>query len=217
MIQMTSGPGRRRTAGVALVAVVLCLVGCSDDSSDDNASTGSGDAASTSTPDASGPDSSGSDASSRPGGDSAVRLEKAGGIALEQVPNSTVTSIESENQGTQWEVQVVTADGVEWEMDVSATDGSVVSGPTRQDDDAEDRAKHQDRVKAAKLDYQEAAEALRAEVPDAKVAEINLDTHRGTTVWEGDLFEADGTKHEVKIDAASGEVVVSLVDDDDDD
>lgn len=132
-------------------------------------------------------------------------LDAAGAAALKAVPDSTLISIETEGNG--WEVQTVTSDGTEHELLVSADGSSIIRNDTKQED-AEDKAKHQERVKAAKLDYRQAAQKMRSAVPNAQITELNLDTWRGTTVWEGDMYTSDGTKHSVKIDAASGEVLM---------
>ncbi|WP_157963889.1 PepSY domain-containing protein [Actinocorallia populi] len=132
-------------------------------------------------------------------------LDAAGAAALKAVPNSTLISIETEGSG--WEVQTVTADGTEHELMVNADGSQIIRNDTKQED-AEDKAKHQERVKAAKIDYSEAAQKMHSAVPNAQITELNLDTWRGTTVWEGDLQTSDGAKHSVKIDAGSGKVLL---------
>ncbi|MGO2683398.1 PepSY domain-containing protein [Microbacterium sp.] len=52
----------------------------------------------------------------------------------------------------------------------------------------------------------EAAEAMSDAVPDGTIIELNLDDEAGPTVWEGDVIEGSGAKHEVQIDAADGSV-----------
>ncbi len=164
--------------------------------------------------------SASSDNGSEPGastsksGSQGVSLEDAGDAALKEVSDGTVISIESEVNDTRWEVQVVTSDGTEHEISISAEDGSVIGSPSKEGDDAQDKKKHQDRVATAKLDFKEAAEKLRDAVPDARITELNLDDEKGTTVWEGDLIDGDGAKHEVQIDAASGDVLTNSKDSD---
>ena len=128
-----------------------------------------------------------------------------------------MTSIETKRGGTRWNAQVVTPDGFEHELRIDGDGGSVLRGPTKEDDDAADRAEHKARVKAAKLDYATAAEKVVAAVPGARIVELNLDDRRGRTVWEADLVGPDGTKHEVKLDAASGAVVSKITGTHDDD
>ncbi|WP_049563611.1 PepSY domain-containing protein [Nonomuraea sp. SBT364] len=136
-------------------------------------------------------------------------LKKAGDAALAAVPNSTLISIESEEDGKIWEVQVVDGQGAEQQMDIDATTGQVVNGPTAEESDAEDKAKHLERVKAAKLSYAQAADKIAASVPEGRITELNLDSSKDKTVWESDVVTPDGTKHEVTVDAASGEVTKS--------
>ncbi|MGP4098757.1 PepSY domain-containing protein [Nonomuraea sp. KM90] len=131
-------------------------------------------------------------------------LKQAAQAALAAVPGSTLISIETEQDGRIWEVQVVGKDGTEHQMDVES--GKVVSGPTTEEEDAEDKAKHRERVAAATLDYAQAADKIAATVPEGRVTELNLDMEQGKTVWESDVVTPDGTKHEVVLDAATGTV-----------
>ena len=43
-------------------------------------------------------------------------------------------------------------------------------------------------------------------VPGGRITELNLDDEAGRTVWEADVFDESQVKHEVAIDAVSGEV-----------
>ncbi|MEV0993936.1 PepSY domain-containing protein [Nonomuraea sp. NPDC050202] len=131
-------------------------------------------------------------------------LKQAAQAALDAVPGSTLISIETEENGRLWEVQVVGEDGTEHQLDVES--GKVVSGPTTEQEDNADKAKHRARVSAAKLDYAQAADKIAAAVPEGRVTELNLDTEQGKTVWEADVIAPDGTKHEVAVDAATGAV-----------
>ncbi|MGR6921416.1 PepSY domain-containing protein [[Actinomadura] parvosata] len=131
-------------------------------------------------------------------------LKQAARAALGAVPGSTLVSIETEENGRLWEVQVVGQDGTEHQLDVES--GKVVGGPTTEEEDAADKAKHRARVSAAKLDYAQAADKIAAAVPEGRITELNLDTEQGKTVWEADVLAPGGTKHEVAIDAATGTV-----------
>lgn len=150
------------------------------------------------------PSSSDSDASASDSNNEA--LLAAAKTALDAVPDSTVISIETEHNDTQWEVEVVTADGTEYEVEVSGDGKQVVSGPHEESDDAKDKAKHRDRVAAAKLSYADAVTAITDAVP-GRITELNIDTEDGVTVWEADVIDADNVKHEVSIDAATGKVL----------
>lgn len=125
---------------------------------------------------------------------------------------STLISIESEDKGAAWEAQVVTPEGVEHEMDLSATDASVTRGPTTDEEDASDRAKHQRRLKDASVDYREAVDALDGTVQNGVITELNLDTWDGKTVWEADVNDPSGTKHEVKVDAGNAKILSDRAD-----
>ncbi|WP_326548962.1 PepSY domain-containing protein [Mycolicibacterium sp. ND9-15] len=133
-------------------------------------------------------------------------LRRAASTATAAVPDSTVVSIEKERDG-RWEIQVVTADGSEHEMDVSSDGAAVTMGPTAKIEDEADKAKHRDRVQAARVDYRVAADKVLSEVPNGTITELNLDSNNGTTVWEADVVDGSQTKHEVTIDAASGQVL----------
>jgi uncharacterized membrane protein YkoI len=122
------------------------------------------------------------------------------------VPGSTVSSIETERDDTQWEVQVITTDGVEHEVEVSADGTQVLSGPLAKPEDAKDTAKHRSRIQAAKLDFRAAVDAV-AKAVDGRITELNLDDRDGTTVWEADVVDPANTLHEVSVDAATGSVV----------
>ncbi|WP_286137560.1 PepSY domain-containing protein [Mycobacterium sp. IS-3022] len=133
-------------------------------------------------------------------------LRRAGSTATAAVPDSTLISIETERDG-RWEVQVVTADGTEHEMDISNDGATVTMGPTAKTEDEADKAKHRDRVQAAQVDYQAAADKILAEVANGTITELNLDGNNGKTVWEADVIDDSQAKHEVTIDAGSGQVL----------
>ena len=137
-------------------------------------------------------------------------LLAAGATAEKAVSGSTLISIELESDG--WEAQVVTADGVEHELTVAADGRTVTSGPTKDDEDAADRAKHRQRLADSSVDYQQAVEAVSAAVPKGKIRELDLDTWKGTVVWEADVIDGSGTKREVKVDGSSGKVVFNQID-----
>ncbi|WP_022887378.1 PepSY domain-containing protein [Glaciibacter superstes] len=141
------------------------------------------------------------------GSESQEALLSAGERALTEVPDSTVTAIDSERNGTVWEVHVVTSDGTEYEMDISADGSELVSGPTADADDAEDKAEHLNQVNAAAIDYREAAKRMLAAVPGGRITELELDSEHGKTVWEADVIDKSGAKHSIQIDAGDGSVL----------
>ncbi|PTR31568.1 peptidase YpeB-like protein [Rhodococcus sp. OK519] len=198
---------RTRTTAFALAgAALVALAGCGndDDSSHDTTTNTTTSVAGSSVPNSSVPNSSGS-GSAAP---STQALERAGATAVAAVPGSVLISIESEHDQT-WEAQVVTSDGVEHHVDVSADGATVIGAPRIDNEDESDRAKHRDRVQAATLDYTAAAAAVLTAVQGGSITELNLDNDNGTTVWEADVIDGAGTKHEVTIDAATGQVLAN--------
>ncbi|PQM48594.1 hypothetical protein C1Y40_01190 [Mycobacterium talmoniae] len=119
------------------------------------------------------------------------------------MPDSTVVSIETDNLDTQWEVEVVTADGTKQEVKVSADGSEVTDGPHKK---FGSKTKHRELVDAAKLDYRQAVDKVTQAVP-GRITELDLDTEDGVTVWEADVHDSGDAKHEVSIDAGSGDVV----------
>ncbi|MFI9590960.1 PepSY domain-containing protein [Nonomuraea sp. NPDC052265] len=145
--------------------------------------------------------SPGSTSMMKPG---AGELKEAAKVAMAAVPGSKVVSVESKENGKIWEVEVVGSDGTEHQMDVES--GKVVKGPMAKQEDEQEKAKMRTRISEAKLDYAQAADKIAAAVPEGRVTELKLDTENGKTVWKSDVMTPDGTKHEVMVDAATGEL-----------
>ncbi len=152
-----------------------------------------------------------------PGAGSSMDLEEAAALAVKAVDDSSLLTIETAPGRTIWEATVVTRDGTEHEMLIAMSDGSLVDGPTKKADDAEDKADNRALVAGAELDYREAARAISDVVGGAKLMELNLDTQNRLTTWEGDLFPTDGIRYTVTIDARSGDVLEKDADAEDDD
>ncbi|WP_412161333.1 PepSY domain-containing protein [Curtobacterium flaccumfaciens] len=214
-------PSARRIAAFAALPIVaaLALTGCaSDDSDDDNGSAGSGsgsvgssatDSAGTGTGTGTGTSSSGSASAG-----SNKALLAAVATARGEVGSGTVISVEQEQGASAYEVLAVTKDGTEHEVHTDA-DGSAVAGtPQTEAADADDKAEHERFVAAADLSVKQAVDALQ-DLHAGTVTELGLDDHVGTVVWEGDVLDSSGTKHSVRIDAGSGDVVTDRVDTDD--
>ena len=210
-MQTTTKTTARRIALLTALPLVgaLALTGCSsdDDDRDDVA------APAASAPAASAPSvaSDGSSSAAATGNDA---LPTAAATARKAVGSGTVTAIEQEAGGTSWEVLVVTADGREQEVHVDADGRRTTAGPTKETSDADDVAEAKRFVGAADLSVAQAASALTKTV-SGTVTELGLDDHAGTVVWEGDVRDDAGTKHSIRIDAGSGEVVTNTVDTDD--
>lgn len=211
-MQTTTKTTARRIALLSALPLVgaLALAGCAGDDDRDDTAAPAASAPSVTATDGStsGSTGSGTDAA---GNDA---LGAAAETAREAVGSGTVTSIEQEAGGTSWEVLVVTADGNEQEVHVAADGERATAGPTKETSDAEDVAENQRFVDAADLSVAQAASTLVETVPGT-VTELGLDDHAGTVVWEGDVRDDAGTKHSIRIDAGSGEVVTNTVDTDD--
>src|SRR5699024_1487380 len=122
------------------VALGAGIAGCDDDSGGSDGSadgqpsaTESGSQESSPTDE---PTTNGSTTSDN-GSDRNQGLLTAGRTVLDDVGSGTVTSIDSERDGTVWEVQVVTSGGVEQEATVAANGGKILTGPRTKETDAE--------------------------------------------------------------------------------
>ncbi|BDZ47780.1 hypothetical protein GCM10025867_44940 [Frondihabitans sucicola] len=147
-------------------------------------------------------------------GDDATALTAAAATALDAVPSSRLLSIERERGGSAWEILVASADGTEHEVHTDAAGTTVTAGPTSKSTDADDLAENKRFLGDATVTAREAAATL-TETVDGSVAELGLDDHLGKTVWEGDVIDSAGTKHSIRLDAGTGDVVTNAVDTDD--
>ena len=143
-------------------------------------------------------------------------LGAAAKTALDAVGSGTVIAIEQEAGGSSWEIVVAAEDGNEDEVHTDAAGRAVTAGPTAESSDAEDLAENKHLLDGAELSWAEAAAAMTDTVAGT-VTELGLDDHAGAVVWEGDVVDPAGTKHSVRIDAATGKIVSNVVDDDSDD
>lgn len=206
-MQTTKQTTARRIALVTALPLVgaLALAGCATDDDRDDVAAPAASAPSVSATQGSAGTGTAADGKS---------LAAAAATAREAVGSGTVTSIEQEAGGTSWEVLVVTAGGDEQEVHVAADGERTTAGPTKETADAEDRTENERLVGAADLSVSEAASRLTRAVAGT-VTELGLDDHAGAVVWEGDVTDASGTTHSIRIDAGSGEVVANTVDTDD--
>lgn len=213
-------PRRLGVAAVALIAATA-VSGCGGDSDDTGSPDGSGtpeqsasetpgDPSSAGASDS--PESSSSAAPTSPASGNVDVVVQAGRTALDQVGSGEVISIEHENQGDLWEVEVFTSDGTKHNIDVSGDGARVVGTPVTESEDADDVREHRMRLREAKLDYAKAVRAV-ARAQAGEVTEIGLDDKAGRSVWEADVTDGSGVKHTVAIDSATGEVVQDRVDD----
>ena|SRR5699024_7098648 len=198
-----------RTAGiVAGLGLVAAIAGCGD-GTDTNTDT-SGDNAASSPAETSA--ATQQDESSTDEGDDGdtLALVTAGQTALDEVGEGTVLEIESEEDGARWEVGIAVSDGSVQEVETSADGRDIQSGPESEDTDSDDKAENKELLDGAELDYEEAAKRV-LDARSGTITELELDDHQVGVVWEADVH-TDGPKYEVKVDAASGEVVENETD-----
>ena len=136
-------------------------------------------------------------------------LLAVGGLGSKEVSDSTVVSIESERDG--WEVNVVTRDGDEMRLRTDATGTRLVSGPTDDRPDVEDRTENR-LFAQAKVDYQRAVKAVEGAIKGVEIRELNLDRENRRTVWEADVLVAS-QQRTVQIDADDARVISNRIDD----
>ncbi|TPW76980.1 PepSY domain-containing protein [Schumannella sp. 10F1B-5-1] len=177
----------RRLALAALPLSALLLAGCTAGTPTAGADDGG--------------DGSSSAAAGGGAGDG-LGLGSAAEAALELTGSGTVVAIERDDSGA-WEVTVAAADGRETEVRVIAKDGDLLGRPSQKPVDADDDADNVRRIQAAELDFSDAAKAASAQAP-GEIVELALDDENGVVAWEAELLDGD-TKHEVKLDAATGD------------
>jgi len=136
-------------------------------------------------------------------------LLAAGGLGSKEVSKGTVVSIESERNG--WEVHVVSGAGEEQQLRTDASGEQLVSGPTDDRPDAEDRAENQQFAQAA-VSYKRAVRAVEGEVDGAEIRDLSLDQDNGRTLWEADVV-VGSQQRQVQIDADNGKIVSNRIDD----
>ncbi|MDR6574974.1 putative membrane protein YkoI [Curtobacterium sp. 320] len=204
-LRTTTARSTRRVAGIAALPLVasLALVGCSTAQSDG--------ASSASSSSSSGSASGGATAASATSNDA---LRAAVATARDAVGSGTVISVEQEQNGTAYEVLVVTDDGTEHEVHTNEAGTAVSGSPRTETSDADDRAENERFTAAADLTVDDAVGRFE-DLHAGTITELGLDDHLGKVVWEGDVRDASGTKHSVRLDAGTGKVVTDEVDTDD--
>jgi len=202
----TSTPVRRAALALALPLLGgLALAGCSAGSAP-----------------ASAPGAAPSDASAAPtagaGADGTGQAPADGALAaavdtaIAAVPGSALVSVDQEAGGTSWEVVVAEQDGREHEVHTGADGSAVTAGPVTDADDADDLADTAALLRGASVGHADAASAMTGAVAGT-VTELALDEDGGRILWEGDVVDASGVTHSVRVDAASGDVVDRSVED----
>lgn len=132
------------------------------------------------------------------------------GLALREVGEGTVVSVEDEAGGTEWDVRVVLDDGSVRELHLGA-DGTVLAGPSTDTTDADDQSDNRALVAAATVKLEAAQKRMLAAVPGGLVSAIELTGYQDRVVWQGDVL-LDGVRHDVRIDAVNGSVVLNRAD-----
>ncbi|MEX5257729.1 PepSY domain-containing protein [Kocuria arenosa] len=141
-------------------------------------------------------------ATSSPGaGGEAAAVAGAVVAAEEAVTGGQVFELDRKDDEDGWEVKLAVGDR-EKEVDV-AQDGSEVT-PQEGDDqlDQEDR----ERIAQVQVPMEDAVRTALDEV-DGTLDGAQLDTEDGTTVWEVDIDDPDGTSVDVYVNVANGSVV----------
>jgi uncharacterized membrane protein YkoI len=145
-----------------------------------------------------------SDASQESGG--MESLEKTATAATNAVKSSTVLSVQSENDGQIWAVQLTGPDGTEQLLEVNAS-GKVVSAPRVKDTGQQEKARVMAIIKDSKVTFNQAAEKVSAAVPNGKITHMSLDRYNDSLlVWDVDVVTPDGTSQALKVDAKDGTV-----------
>lgn len=203
---------RTRLATAAVLApLALGLVACGDDDNDDavtssqSATDDSNDTSDDMTDDTT--DNGATDGGTAPAVEGDV--ETAAQTALGEV-DGTVFSVDWDDMG--WEVTVVTADGVETDVQLSPDAASVEGSPVEDNDQDNDDAAEIERLLGVSVDYAAAVEAASAE-SQGTVTGVDLSEDNGTAVWEVQFDEDTPDALTVDVDAESGDVLRTEVDD----
>ncbi|MFT7765951.1 PepSY domain-containing protein [Clavibacter tessellarius] len=206
----TSTPVRRAALALALPLLGgLALAGCSAGSAPASAP-GAAPSAASAAPTAGAGAGAGADVTGQAPADGA--LAAAVDTAIAAVPGSELVSVDQEAGGTSWEVVVAEQDGREHEVHTGADGSAVTAGPVTDADDADDLADTAALLRGASVGHADAASAMTGAVAGT-VTELALDEDGGRILWEGDVVDASGVTHSVRVDAASGEVVDRSVED----
>jgi len=132
--------------------------------------------------------------------------------ALAEVPGS-VTGSELDLDDGEWDVDVTAADGSRHEVGVDATTGEVVA---RESDDADDDRGDDDGDPSLAADaavtQAEAEAAARATAPGT-IHQVTIEREDGRVVWDVEVDGDDGARHDVQVDAETGDIVEHDVDD----
>jgi uncharacterized membrane protein YkoI len=138
---------------------------------------------------------------------SMASLEKASTAATNAVEGSAVLSVQSENGGELWEVQLAVPDGTEQLLIVDAASGKVISQPRVKDTGNGEKTRVMGIIKDAQLTFKDAMKKVSSAVPQGKITHMSLDRYgNNLLVWDVDVVTPDATSYAVKVDAKDGSV-----------
>ncbi|MEV5557126.1 PepSY domain-containing protein [Nonomuraea wenchangensis] len=124
---------------------------------------------------------------------------------MDAVKGSKVLSVQSNNGGRLWEVQLAGPDGTERLLEVD--DSGKVSGVRVKDTGQGEKARMMGISKDARLSFEDAAAKVSAAVPEGRITHMSLDRYGDDAlVWDADVLTSEGIWHGVKVDARSGAV-----------
>ncbi|MEV5407387.1 PepSY domain-containing protein [Thermopolyspora sp. NPDC052614] len=136
---------------------------------------------------------------------SVADIKRVGEAALKAVPNGTIVKMDAADQGKMWDVTVAGEDGALQSMKIDAQSGQVKGSP--KPEEGGDKAKTQELVQKAKIDYAQAAEKMLSQAPGGHLTKLELDDADGKAVWKGEVADEQGEKREMRVDAETGEVM----------
>ena len=107
-------------------------------------------------------------------------------------------------------MRVVIPDGSVQEVHL-ANNGTVVAGPSEDPTDANAQSANRAQVAAASITLAAALNRMLAAVPGGRSTAIGLGAYHDRVVWQGDVL-VGGVRHDVRIDAVNGSVVLNQAD-----
>lgn len=147
-----------------------------------------------------------------------ISAAQAAETAGAEVPDGVVESVELHGPADSpvWKVEIITADD-EHEVYVNATDGTITNHD-KETDDTDQFMPASAIADAAAISIDDAAAAALAEVgADGTVISVEQEGTAKAPQWDVDVVAADGTDHEVTVNAVDGSISKSEADEADDD
>ena len=138
-----------------------------------------------------------------------VTAEQAIQSATQAVPGKVVEVEldDGDGAGVRYEVKIITPQNQRMEVWVDGASGQARTHK----DDGKAKERHLERLQAAKLDIQQAIQAATAHTA-GRAVKAELDSHRGTTIYEVEVLQADHTVMEIQLDATDGKVLRAKLD-----